>query len=78
MPLRKDENDMGIEPIRTESDYEAAVRRIEALWGADPGTPEGDELDVLATFVEAYEKEHYVIDPPSSKPGSRRASRGSA
>jgi HTH-type transcriptional regulator/antitoxin HigA len=55
---------MEIKPIRNEADYEAALRRIEALWGAPAGTPEGDELDVLATLTEAYEREHYPIDQP--------------
>ena len=26
---------------------------------AEPGTPEGDELDVLATLVDAYEEKRY-------------------
>lgn len=30
---------------------------------AEPGTPEGDELDVLATLIDAYEREHFPIDP---------------
>ena len=55
---------MEIKPIRTEADYEAALRRIEALWGAAQGTPEGDNLDVLATLVESYESEHYPVDLP--------------
>src|SRR3989441_1673637 len=55
---------MEIRPIRTEADYEAAMRRIETLWGSDRGTPQGDELDVLATLVEAYERAHYPIDLP--------------
>ena len=55
---------MEIKPIRNEADYDAALRRIEALWGAPAGTPEGDELDVLATLTEAYEREHYPIDQP--------------
>ncbi|MGA9801502.1 MAG: transcriptional regulator [Terriglobales bacterium] len=55
---------MEIKPIRTEVDYEAVLRRIEALWGAAQGTPEGDELDVLATLAECYESAHYPVDPP--------------
>jgi HTH-type transcriptional regulator / antitoxin HigA len=55
---------MEISPIKTESDYAAAMRRIEAVCGAAPGTPEGDELDVLATLAEAYERQHYPIDLP--------------
>src|SRR5208283_4490771 len=40
------------------------MRRIESLWGADPGTPEGDELEILITLAEAYERQHYPIDLP--------------
>jgi HTH-type transcriptional regulator/antitoxin HigA len=53
-----------INPIKTEADYEAALARIETLWGAEPDTPEGDELEVLFTLVEAYEARHYPIEPP--------------
>ncbi len=31
---------------------------------AAPGSPEGDELDVLATLVDAYEAKHHSIDAP--------------
>ncbi len=53
-----------IKPIRSEPDYEAAVAEVERLWGARAGTREGDRLDVLATLIDAYEAEHYLIDPP--------------
>lgn len=56
---------MAIKPIRTESDHEVAVARIEELFRAKPGTPEFDELDVLATLVDAYERQHHAVDPPS-------------
>ena len=49
-------------PIRTEADYDETLRRVEELWGAASGTPEGDELDVLVTLIEAYEREHYPSD----------------
>jgi HTH-type transcriptional regulator/antitoxin HigA len=55
---------MEIKPIRSEEDHDAALREIEALWGAEPGTPEGDRLDVLVTLAEAWEREHHPIDPP--------------
>ena len=32
--------------------------------GAKTGTPEGDRLDVFATLIDAYEAEHYPMDPP--------------
>jgi HTH-type transcriptional regulator / antitoxin HigA len=53
-----------LKPIRTEADYERAVSEVGRLWGAKSGTPEGDRLDVLATLIDAYEAEHYPIDPP--------------
>jgi HTH-type transcriptional regulator/antitoxin HigA len=56
---------MNITPIRTEQDYDAAMARIDELWGAPVGTPQGDELDVLATLVEVYEAKHYPIAPPN-------------
>src|SRR5882672_8108288 len=53
-----------VKPIRTKRDYEAALKEIERLWGAKAGTTDGDRLDVLATLVDAYEAEHYPMDPP--------------
>ena len=53
-----------LKPIRTQADYEAALVVIARLWGARAGTPEGDRLDILATLVDAYENEHYPMDPP--------------
>lgn len=55
---------MQMRPVRTEQDHTAAVARIENLMSAAPDTPEGDELDVLATLVDAYETKHYVMDAP--------------
>ena len=55
---------MEIKPIKTETDYETALAEIEQLFEAEPGTPEGDRLEVLTTLVEAYEDEHYLIPPP--------------
>jgi len=53
-----------VRPIRTKSDYEAALAEVERLWGAKAGTFRGDRLDVVATLIEAYEAEHYPMDPP--------------
>ena len=55
---------MEIRPIKTEQDYDSALAEVEALWGAEPDTPEGDKLDVLITPVEAYEAKHHPIAPP--------------
>src|SRR5713226_550046 len=56
--------DMEIRPIKTERDYQKALKEIEKLWEAKPNTPTGDRLDVLVTLVEAYEQKHYKVDPP--------------
>jgi HTH-type transcriptional regulator/antitoxin HigA len=55
---------MRIYPIRTEADYDSAVARIAELIGAKPDTAEGEELDILATLVDAYEAKHHAIDAP--------------
>src|SRR5437016_3770657 len=53
-----------VKPIRTKRDHEAALKEVERLWGAKSGTRDGDRLDVLATLIDAYEAEHYPMDPP--------------
>ena len=53
-----------VKPIRTKADYEASLAEVERLWGARRGTRKGDRLDILATLIDAYESEHYPMDPP--------------
>jgi HTH-type transcriptional regulator / antitoxin HigA len=53
-----------LKPIRNERGYHQALAEVEELWGAKAGTPKGDRLDILATLIEAYETEHYPMDPP--------------
>lgn len=55
---------MHLKPIKTESDYDAALREIERLWGAAEGTAHGDRLEILATLVEAYEERNFPMDLP--------------
>ncbi len=55
---------MDIKPIRSDADHTAAVERANEIWGAEPGTPEGDELDILIPLIEAYEKKRFPIPPP--------------
>jgi len=55
---------MTIKPIKTERDYQKALKEIERLWDAKPNTPKGDRLEVLVTLVEAYEQKHYKVEPP--------------
>ena len=64
---------MNIRPIRTEADYKAALARVEALMDAEADSPEGEELDVLATLVSVHEKEHYPIAPAGPVAAIRHA-----
>ena len=50
--------------IKTEEDYETALSRVEELMDAAPGTEEGDELELLVTLIEIYEKARYPIEMP--------------
>ncbi len=55
---------MDIRPVKTKKDHVNALKRIEQLMGAKANSPEGDELDILVTLVEAFEAKHYAIDAP--------------
>lgn len=57
---------MEIKPIKTDTDYRAALVKIENMMMAAPDSPEGECLDILSTLVEAYEKKHYPLDLPDS------------
>jgi HTH-type transcriptional regulator / antitoxin HigA len=50
---------MEIRPIRNDDDHSAALREIGKLWGALPGTEDGDKLDILATLIEKYEESRW-------------------
>ena len=55
---------MYIKPIKTKADYESAIARLELVFDAKRGTPEGDELEVLSILIEKYEDEYYPIGLP--------------
>ena len=55
---------MEIHPIRTSRDHAEALRKIERLWGARPGTKDADDLEVPVTLVDAYEATHHPIASP--------------
>jgi HTH-type transcriptional regulator/antitoxin HigA len=55
---------MKLKPIRTKTEYKAALREIEGLMDAAAGSPEADKLEVLAMLVEQYEAKHYPIPAP--------------
>ena len=58
--------DMAIRPLRTERDYDWALREIERYFEKQPrrGTPEADRFDILAALIESYEAKHWPIEAP--------------
>lgn len=58
-----------VAPVRSEDEYQVALRRIDELFESPEGTPEFDEFDILTILVHEYEKTHFSIasqDPPAS------------
>ncbi len=55
---------MDIKLIKTESDYQMTLRKLEDIFDAPIGTPESDEADILGILIDEYEKKHYPIDAP--------------
>ena len=53
--------------IKTEADYDAALGRIYELiqLNLEPGTTQGDELEVLSVLVKEYENVHYSMPKPN-------------
>ena len=55
---------MNISPIKNETDYRNALKRLEVIFDAPIGTPESDEADLLGLMIDDYEKKHYPISAP--------------
>jgi HTH-type transcriptional regulator/antitoxin HigA len=55
---------MNINLIKTENDYNQALERLEVIFDAKKGTPEGDELEILGMLIDQYENEHFPISLP--------------
>jgi len=49
---------MEIKPIKSKTDYRAALKETETLMTAERDTPRSERLDVLVRLVEAYENKH--------------------
>ena len=58
---------MNIKPIKTEQDYQDALKRLENIFDAAPNTVEGDELEILGVLIDDYEKIYLPIDLPDPK-----------
>lgn len=55
---------MELKPIKTDTEYRAALKRLEEIFDAKSGTSESDELEILGLMVDDYENKHYPIEAP--------------
>ena len=55
---------MELKPIKTEDDYQKALRRLEVIFNAPANTKEGDEAEILSILIDNYENEFYPIEAP--------------
>lgn len=55
---------MKITPIKTEKDYQKALKRLELVFDAKKGTEKGDELEILSILIDKYENEKFPIEMP--------------
>jgi len=56
--------DIEIKPIRSKHDYLEALKKLELVFDAKRGTPEGDELEVLSILIDKCENDYFPIDLP--------------
>ncbi len=50
--------------IKTESEYQTALNRIDELFDVTPESKEFDEVELLVTLVDLYEQKNYAIEAP--------------
>jgi HTH-type transcriptional regulator / antitoxin HigA len=55
---------MNIKVIKSEEDYNQALKRLEMIFHAPAESKEGDEAEILSILIEKYEEEHYPIEAP--------------
>ena len=59
---------MKIRPLRTEADYDAALRAIQKFFDREPepGSPQADEFDLLGLVIADYEQRRWPVGPPDA------------
>ena len=57
-----------IRPLRSEADYDAALKAIETYFDAEPqlGSEDADRFDLLSLVIADYEAKHWAIDAPDA------------
>jgi HTH-type transcriptional regulator/antitoxin HigA len=53
-----------LKPIKSEQDYDSALKRMEEIFHTDEGTEDGDEAEILMLIIEDYEEKYYPIGNP--------------
>lgn len=51
--------------IDTDDEYQAALKLVDELWDAEPGTADYDRLSTLVLQIEGYEDIHYPMPAPT-------------
>ena len=55
---------MEIRVIKTEDDYNKALKRLDEIFDAPVDSPKGDEAELLIILIEKYEEMHFPIEAP--------------
>lgn len=55
---------MDIKVLKTEEDYNQALKRLDEIFHAPIDSKEGDEAELLSILIEKYEDENYPIEAP--------------
>jgi len=50
--------------IKNDAEYAAALKEVEALWDAAPGSPEAEAAELWTALIETYEKKTYPMGMP--------------
>jgi HTH-type transcriptional regulator/antitoxin HigA len=50
--------------IKTEKEYQQALKQLDLIFDAKKGTKEGDQLELLSLLIDNFEKEKYPVDLP--------------
>ena len=56
---------MRMDPITTEQNYLATLKKLELVFDAAADTKEGEEANELSLLIEAYEDKRFPIESPT-------------
>jgi HTH-type transcriptional regulator / antitoxin HigA len=62
--MQRKSKSMTVKVIKTEREYQNALKRLENIFDAKKGTKNGDELELLSLLIDNYEKNNFPIELP--------------